>query len=371
MLSMTGAGASPYGTWTNVADNGSGDQFVTALTCFTNMRCVATSGFNDDVFVTSDGGMNWSLFHSEENVVEQNEINCESNGTCYILSTLVNSERKYDGVAISESKDGGENWKKVYVSKVPVEKGSIPTYQLNSMSCPIASNCVVAGNEGDSSFVLRTPNGGVSWTKSMVSGSSFDSIACPSVTICYGVTGVNNTNVYKSIDGGTKWSEMAIPAGFLNGPGDTPTKRFNLFSITCRSVVNCVAGGELAAVSASASVQPIYPLIWGMVNGKNWLFNGVIETTPDSTPKYQSYIDWGSITCPRAHYCFAGISYGKVVDITFLNGKMNVSEDSASLLAPYLPLTNLDCPTVTFCVAAAVLPNDAPEFGRLPIDAGP
>lgn len=360
--------ASSGGSWSIVPDDRSGDQFISALTCFTKSNCVATSGYNDDVFVSSDGGSSWTVDHSKRTLVQQSSVYCESNGDCFILSTLVNSAIKYDGVAIAESKDGGRKWSETYVSKVPVEKGQSPSYQLDSIACANSAQCIVSGNDGDSAFLLRTSNGGATWNKLAIPGRGFDSISCPSDTVCYGVTGVNNENVYRSTNGGKSWAEMGVAQDFLHRPGATPIKRYNLFTIECRTVTNCVAGGELAAVSSNANINPIYPLIWGTVNGSNWLFDGVVNTTAKSTPKYQAYIDFGSITCPKAGYCFAGTSYGWVVDITFQNGNMVVSGDVDSLTAPYTEMTNLDCPTVTFCVAAGQNPRTfVSQLGRLPI----
>jgi hypothetical protein len=285
-----------------------------------------------------------------------------------MLSDLVNSAIKYDGVAIAKSTNGGQTWSQIYVSHVPTEKGEQPTYELDAIACPTSSDCIVSGNDGAQSFMLKTKNGGDTWVKASTALSSFDSISCPSTTTCYGVTGVNDTNVYKSVNAGLTWAEMAVPANYLHYPASAPLKRYNLDSITCRTVSYCVAGGEAATVSSSASVQPIYPLIWGMVNGATWLYAGPLDTTPDSTPKYQAYIDPGSITCPKTDYCFAGTSYGMVVDVTYLNHKLEVSGDSASVNAPYWFMTNLDCVSISECVAAGQNAKSyVPEFGRFPI----
>lgn len=363
------ASAGSSGSWSNVPDNSSGDQFVSGLTCYSKINCVAISGIDDDVFLSNDGGASWNVDHSSKEFVQEEDIYCEASGTCFMLSVLVTPiPIKYDGVAIAESTDGGSSWTEDYASHVAPEKGQQPTYELDAIACLSSSHCVVSGNDGTTSFMLTTTNGGKTWSKLAQSVSDFESLSCPSATVCYGVTGVDNANVYKSTNGGKTWAEMAVPANYLHYPGSATVKRYNLDSITCRTVTYCVAGGEAATVSSSASVQPIYPLIWGMVNGASWLYAGPIDTTSHSTPKYQAYIDPGSITCPKTDYCFAGTSYGMVVDVTYLNHKLEVSGDADTANAPYVQMTNLDCISLSQCVAAGQNAKSyVSQFGLLPI----
>jgi photosystem II stability/assembly factor-like uncharacterized protein len=121
---------------------------------------------------------------------------------------------------------------------------------------------------GSPANVLKTVNGGLSWTKSSsrVAATLFG-ISCPTTTICY-VVGEGGA-IAKTIDG-THWTTMY--AGSSN----------NLFGISCPSATVCVA------------TQYQRPLVVTTDGGTNWV--------PHGDPS--GFL--AGISCPTTSVCFAG-----------------------------------------------------------------
>jgi hypothetical protein len=326
---------------------------------------VATSGFDSSVYITTNQGKSWSIDHTQKAAGQQGTIDCLPSGTCFELGALQNSSFKYDGVTISKSDNGGTRWKVVYTSRVAPEIGQRPTYALASISCPTSSSCIVAGNNGKAGFVLTTKNDGGAWKKTSSGDTAMESISCLTVSVCYGASGSFGAGAYKSTNGGVSWTEMPIPPNMIHYPDSYPIAKFAFYTITCASITYCVAGGQSTVTTGYTSAHT-FPLVMQTVNGSTWLYGGGIDTTASSDPKFQSFIT--DISCPQKDYCFAGTSYGMMVDVTYLNNKLEVSGDFDTASAPYIQMSNTDCPTITFCVAAAENAKSfVPELGHVPI----
>lgn len=354
--------ASSGDSWTTVPDSASGDQGVSALDCYTATSCVALSGLNDDVFLSSNAGRHWTVAHSLKSLGQQAGLTCTSTGTCYLLSNLWTGSGgtiHYDGVAIAKSTNGGNRWVRIYVSKVPPEKGQYPTFSLSSISCPTSTTCFVIGGTPTTSFILKTTNGGGSWAK-LPASEPFGALACPTTQVCYAVDGLNNSYVFKSTNGAQTWESQPGPSNFLNNPNYAPVKKYSLFTITCQSVTWCVAGGLESNISNSVAT---YPVVWATANGATWLFGGGIETSAKASFR-KSYVPSDGLSCPAKYYCFAATSYGAVIDVTYINRHLEVSQDSASPTTTS-QLNSLSCPTKTLCIDADVSNNFVPRFGVL------
>lgn len=360
--------ATSYGnsatSWTTVPDSSSGDQSVSALDCYTASKCVALSALNDDVFLSFDTGHRWSVHHSIKSLGQQSGLTCTNAGICYLYSSLWSgfaASLRYDGIAIAKSLNGGKKWKQVYESKVPPEKGQYPTYFISSISCPTSSDCFVIGGTPSTSFILSTTNGGKAWNKSSAP-EAFGAIACPTTSICYAVDGVNGSGVYKSSDVARSWVPMPVPTNFLRNPSYSPVKTYSLYTISCQSVIWCVAGGMDTTTSNSIAS---YPVVWGMANGSTWLFGGGIDTSSSSS-YYKSYVPSSGLSCPAKNYCLAATSYGAIIDVTFINHRLEVSQDGYSP-SSYSSIAALSCPTKSVCVDADQTKNLVPRFGVLKV----
>ena len=347
-------------------DAAGGNQSVSALDCYSTSNCVALSALNDDVFISTDAGHRWSVAHSMKSLGQQSGLTCTTNGTCFLLSNLwtgAAASIRYDGVAIAKSVNGGKGWKEVYVSKVRPESGQYPTYTLSSISCPTALHCFVVGGTSTTSFFLATTNGGNSWSR-LSASEPFGALACPSTSVCYAVDGLQNSFVYKSTNGARTWSAMPGPSNFRSNSNYAPVKSYSLFTITCQSVTWCAAGGlETYTTNNLAS----YPVVWGMANGSSWLFGGGISSSSDPA-YYKSYVPSDGLSCPSKNNCFAATSYGSIIDVTFINHKLEVSQDASSPTS-YANIVALSCPTTTLCVDADNTKSLVPRFGVLPVSA--
>src|ERR1700722_11187146 len=125
-----GASADQSGTWTTLA-NPSGDQFISGISCYSISNSDAISAYDNSVYVTGNLGQSWSTGHTQKSVGLQGTITCRTGGTCFELGAVEDSGRKFDGVTIAKSSDGGSDWKVVYKSLIPPEAGVQPTYQLD------------------------------------------------------------------------------------------------------------------------------------------------------------------------------------------------------------------------------------------------
>jgi len=351
-------------SWTKVPDSSSGNQSVSALDCYTASKCVALSALNDDVFLSSDTGHSWSVYHSIKSLGQQSGLTCTIAGVCFLYSSLWSgfaTSLHYDGIAIAKSLNGGKKWRQIYASKVPPERGQYPTFFISSISCPTSSDCFVIDGTSSTSFILTTTNGGKTWIKSSAP-KAFGAIACPTTKICYAVDGVNGSGVYKSTNATRSWAPMPVPANYLRNPNYSPVKSYSVYTISCQSVTWCVAGGM--DVTTSNSVAS-YPVVWGMANGSSWLFGGGIDTS--SNPAYyKSYIPSSGLSCPAKNYCLAATSYGAIIDVTFINHKLEVSQDGYSP-SSYSSIAALSCPTKSVCVDADRTKYLVPRFGVLTV----
>jgi hypothetical protein len=172
-------------------------------------------------------------------------------------------------------------------------------YQLFGLSCPSAIACVAVGgpNQAPSdASVLATRNGGLSWTRTELSGAdTLFGISCvqgatagwfaPGAPMCVavGVAGPNATEsvVITSDNGGSTWS--AAP-DFDNGGW--------FDSAACFSAKDCWVGGE-------GTTQALVGTING---GASWT-----SVTADTTNEA------GYVSCLSSTVCVASIDNGLYV----------------------------------------------------------
>jgi photosystem II stability/assembly factor-like uncharacterized protein len=209
----------------------------------------------------------------------------------------------YIGVAIAKSTNGGKNWKRIYFVNVPPEVGGHLTYSLNAISCVSNRICFVAGNKSSNDFLLKTDDGGATWSTSSTDDHIFSDLDCPTASICYGVTGVPNAPIYRSANGGITWSSVPIPTNFIHDPNYEAVASYRLYTVTCNTLTWCAAGGE----SMTSDTKASYPIVWMTPNGSSWLYHSPIETSPDPS-HYKSSVLAGAISCPRVHYCLVATS---------------------------------------------------------------
>ena len=131
---------------------------------------------------------------------------------------------------IEYSADGGRVWRNANVD--------VNVSGLGSVTCLTPTTCIATGSEsnGGGAVVIRSTDGGRSWTGRVVSGLSQPTLSCLSATRCLleatpGTTGVSNaTEVAVSTDGGIKWR-----ARFMLPPA--------VNQVDCPTVSYCVSTG--------------------------------------------------------------------------------------------------------------------------------
>lgn len=177
---------------------------------------------------------------------------------------------------------------------------------LNAVNCRASATCVAVGG----SQISKKGRSGI------VSGSA-------------------TSLVFRSGDGGTRWSNLHVPT-----PRDT-----NLSDVACTSVGHCVAVGYHEAVM-SGSWYETTGIAMVTTKGGHWR----LASLPRSTPALQA------VACPTASHCTAvggRLRYGtgrlQTTAVVSTNG--GTSWSSARLPAMSGQLQALSCPTTSRCVA--------------------
>jgi photosystem II stability/assembly factor-like uncharacterized protein len=194
-------------------------------------------------YLTTDGGQTWSDTSArvEDAVSCPTTRRCEAVGTTGALSTFPESDAYV-------STDGGRTW---HAQAIPA-KG----VTLEDVACPSASACDVLGRvrqtEGD--VVLRTTDGGVSWTRLPLptqvgrTSNGATEIICLSTFVCEVEAG---RQLLWTTDGGTSWSVTASPDGST------------IHAMTCSSDSTCVAVGSVASDTGAAYFTDDDGSSWG------------------------------------------------------------------------------------------------------------
>jgi hypothetical protein len=195
---------------------------------------------------------------------------------------------------------------------LPANAGSGGYAYLFSVACPSTGSCVAVGNYMNSSGnwqgLIETLSGG-SWEATEVTlpgnaegdtGSSLDSVACPSTTSCVAVGDYNNGASALVVTGsGTTWkaTEAPLPA---NASGGFAV----LNSVACPSATSCVAAGDYYGTPAGT---PFGLIVTGPAgSGTTW--------TPTEAPLpangISSYLgEWPAVACMSATSCVAIWTY--------------------------------------------------------------
>ncbi|MFO7872377.1 MAG: hypothetical protein R6U26_01895, partial [Candidatus Undinarchaeales archaeon] len=144
--------------------------------------------------------------------------------TCIAVGTNGSTHR---GVIV-RTENGGDSWSVSTSDVWPM---------LISVTCPSNSVCYAVGKAYGSevvSKVLKSTDGGITWSYYDFPGSTYDTtafydISCPTTEICR-VVGEDGL-ILKTEDGGPSWSKEITPTSV------------NLVSISCANWYNCLAGG--------------------------------------------------------------------------------------------------------------------------------
>jgi hypothetical protein len=217
-------------TWTVRAPTGSGPA---GLSCATPQHCAAlalapgTAGRGPLVAgVSTDGGTTWADTTLPGGATAPEAAACPTATECLAVTLTLTGE------SVLRSTDGGRSW------SAPLPVLSDPTLQPGAtwLQCPTAADCYLA-TAADG--VEASTDGGATWTArppALAAGTRLVGFACPAPTAC-DLLGSDGTGyqVAATTDGGAAWQILAsVPA---------PANAAVYAGMACASVAVCVVGG--------------------------------------------------------------------------------------------------------------------------------
>jgi photosystem II stability/assembly factor-like uncharacterized protein len=243
VLDTTDGGASWHAESESVA--------ISVIDCPSATVCIG-AGLGDRVLVTSDGGKAWNLHTVSSSLAEVQALACPTTSDCWSTGLAMGSI----GVVVYHSSNGGASWKLVETPKL-----TVPMSSSSGISCSNRDDCVVTGYG-----VLKTRDGGLSWTSVSLRGFVLDAVTCMSSSDCVALSNVTSavpshesSSIYTTTDFGSRWKSH------LSGQGVT-----DLDGISCPSPGRCVSvGGGYTPKGASQYTS------WGAIEttqngGTSW-----------------------------------------------------------------------------------------------------
>jgi photosystem II stability/assembly factor-like uncharacterized protein len=202
-----------------------GENALTTISCPSPSECVAGSSdapatsscASGHTYTTTNNGLSWQA--TATHCFVPSGIACFSSSHCVMVGTH-SSAAKQSGEILT-SQNAGSTWQSRYVL-------SNENTQLNGVSCPTARSCVAVGNSTAQS-ILRSQNGGDSWTKSdpgvSVAQRYFIAVGCSSAQEC---NAGGSAGPVTTTNGGGTWTAV------------TGSSIAKITGISCPSTTRCV-----------------------------------------------------------------------------------------------------------------------------------
>ena len=213
-------------------------------------------------------------------------IACGSTSSCQVVGDTTSFAGLIFGTA-----DAGVTWSQERVpSNLTFPDKLISRY----VTCPSRSECLALGDQGNHPAILRTANGGVSWSAVSLPRAlrkGYAAVACGSAAQCVAAAPYVSEFVIGTHNGGKSWSHEALPAGAGGGIPD----------MSCGSANHCqlVVGNS----------------VLGTTNGgRTWVL--------EHLPKAVASANFDLVSCHSAGSCLAtgNVSGSRVVSIRTANG---------------------------------------------------
>ena len=256
------------GTWASLAGPSqlTSPIGVTVLACTTAESCVAVASDPADqsgaalAFVTNDGGATWTDSVLPIDFVPTG-LQCVSDELCVAsgFSQLPDGSSTIPPGTVLYSSDDGATWA---AASVPPGLGP-----LGKVSCADSTDCVASffGDDGSSSRILLSTDGGQSWSEAAASGlpaAFVTGLSCPATAECWaagmvrvGSGGSDGSGgpiavklgpgaegiVASSSDDGQTWQVQQLPRGVLV-----------VLDITCPSDTSCYAAAIQTSTTSGA-----------------------------------------------------------------------------------------------------------------------
>jgi hypothetical protein len=310
-----------------------------ALSCVPGSSfCLVVAPIEDmgqTVVVTTDAGASWQEYDTlPTSIAVATAVSCATTSQCWVAG--------YNGTggpALAESTDGGQTWMDVTPAGWP------SGWRISALDCVAASTCWLAGDnfgapEGVTPVVAATTDG-TDWTTftNLPVIQQYDpngtyqlnTISCTSALDCVAGGGLNEADglaeIISTTDGGATWTQSTDPV--LTGLQQ-------IFQLSCLPQADGLPSCY-AAADALAAAGPV--IISSADGGATW---SGMETYDDT--------GWmSSVNCPAAGDCWAGgagTTVGLVGTDSGGNSWSTVTSDTSDQEG------TVDCPSLGFCLAA-------------------
>ncbi|MDH4090961.1 MAG: T9SS type A sorting domain-containing protein [Cyclobacteriaceae bacterium] len=244
------------------------------------------------IWKTVDGGTSWQERNENLTALPISAFAADATGSVIYAATgeLISSAYSAMGDGIFKSVDKGETWTPIIATQGNPDFAVITRLIVD----PNNANVIVAttappssDREATKSSIMRSANGGITWTKVKEITGVFDQIISTPGNFEIQYAAQNGVGVWKSVDGGLTWS--------LSNAGMSISGRVEL----AVSAVNpdrlfASAEGELSGVESDLYVSSDAGVTWSLVkvlfNNNVVDFLGNSATEPDSQGFYDNTI---------------------------------------------------------------------------------
>jgi hypothetical protein len=312
----------------------------------------ASAPLSESLYMTDDLGQSWTQFSMPAGFESTSPLSCASPTTCFAGGT-------YEGSAVLLSTDDGGH--SFLLAPLLASVGNI--YEL---SCSASGFCgalaaatsLVANYVGsvpkDATFVATSDRGLTFTTQSIIAGDSMQMISCPAASDCVvaGYPDLRGSDLTSGVvavttDSGSSWQSGSLPAGFGT----------NYLSpeISCSDALHCSIVGSIA-ISVKNPPQCT----------EEGVPSSVSPTTSPTSPTIPSPAVQAIARSESAAYQHAvlneekfGLGYSCLGNSTTVNDIATTTDGGMTWTAEPLPasvpdpsFSGLSCPSATECWAA-------------------
>lgn len=331
------------------------------VSCPTATVCFAVGGGAADraaVYRTANGGRSWARESTPAGMVPASRIACPTVSFC-----LAAGAGPYEPYFLA-TRNGGATW-----TEWP--GASLFNVLVTQLTCAAPTDCVAALQSGG---VLRSTNGGASWSLVRPSGlSTVTGVSCPSSSTCVAVgpgTATGTVAVARSTNGGASFGP---PVTFTSPASPLP-------EVSCASTTSCAvtgsgAGGRLVELTATAGSTWHAVALPGIVASAvavacpteascavaaaSSASNLVVASTTTGGASWSAAslahaadasASPGALSCPTTAECVA-VGFGTAPDAIFVRPAVSGAFRHISLPSGPGSLEAVACPTSRTCVA--------------------
>jgi lysophospholipase L1-like esterase len=199
-----------------------------SITCFNTMDCwaVGSSGISPSttqaVIATTDGGTSWTSQTPPHSGGQLSSVACTSSLDCWAVGT--------NGTAptIIVTTNGGSSWSTQTVPSGAPDLTDVACVPGSTSSCWVTGETTSTSGAGAAGFVLKTTNGGTTWSiratfpETSTSGGGLLSVSCPNASNCWvGAQNVSDTTTSGAIFSTVRPKPPTPPGPYYLALGDS------------------------------------------------------------------------------------------------------------------------------------------------------